>query len=264
LSNESFDRLPEYEFREIYSTRRHPRPVQFDYLHARYLLSHLSSTLRQLPHPIQDVLDIYCGTRPYEDLLPPGARYVGLDIEGNPYGAADVITDDFLPFDSESFDLVLCTEAFHYVPDPTQGIEEIRRVLRPGGSVILSVPLVWEYDRSILEHRYTGPELATLFDEWDDVNLLENGGLAVSWATLTGWIVRLGELNLRRRLRIWRPLQPPFAVAYLAINTIGMLLDWIEGHFHRDPYTLPMNLVLSARRPIHDSPIRHSNHPHSE
>ena len=124
------------------------------------------------------MLDIYCGSRPYEDLIPPGSRYTGLDIDDR-YGTADVVTQEFLPFPDESFDLVLCTEGFHYVPDPIHGLAEIERVLRPGGRVVLTVPLVWQYDRTILEHRYTGPELAALLAGWDDVEVIENGGHAV-------------------------------------------------------------------------------------
>ena len=42
-------------------------------------------------------------------------------------------------------------------------------MLRPGGTLVLTLPLVWEYDRRIVERRYTGPGLAELFEGWDDV-----------------------------------------------------------------------------------------------
>jgi SAM-dependent methyltransferase len=247
--NRTPDPLSEREFRELRRTRRHPRPTQSDYLHIRYLVRDLAASLERVPGPVRDALDIFCGTRPYDDLLPAGARCVGLDVEGNEYGVADVVTDEFLPFPDESFDLVLCTEAFHYVADPVQGVSEIRRVLRPGGSGVISVPLVWQYDRTILEHRYTGPELAALFEGWDDVVVIENGGLAVSWATLTGWMVNIAELHVSRRLRGRRLLHPAFVAAYMAINGVGAFLDRLERRFDRHPYTLPMNLLLTARRP---------------
>ena len=141
--------------------RRHPRWSQFDYLHIRRLVDDISTALARIAGPVRDVLDIYCGTRPYDDLLPEGVRCVGLDVPGNPYdGIADVISDAFLPFEDESFDLVTCYEAFQYVPDPAHGIAEMRRVLRPGGTALVTVPFAWEYDRAIVEHRYTEPELA--------------------------------------------------------------------------------------------------------
>src|SRR5918911_1517556 len=192
-------------------TRRHPRPTQFDYLHVRRLVDDLAAALARIADGAEDVLDLFCGTRPYDDLLPPSARITGFDIPGNPYGVADVVSADFLPFPDESFDLVMCIEGFHYVPDPKQGVAEIRRVLRPGGHALISVPLVWEYDRTILEHRFTGPSLMHLFDGWGEVSVIENGGRAVSWATLSALIVSMAEWHVPERLRIRRVLHPAFA-----------------------------------------------------
>jgi SAM-dependent methyltransferase len=230
-------------------TRRHPRPTQFDYLHVRRLVDDLSAALARVGADAKDVLDVYCGARPYDDFLPPGAAVTGLDVPGNPYGVADVVTDEFLPFEDESFDLVMCIEAFHYVTDPEHGVAEIGRVLRPGGHALVAVPLVWEYDRSILEHRYTGPELASLFDSWEGVTVIENGGRAVSWATLTGSLAGMIQWNLpdRRLLRIG--VRPVFTGFYLLVNALGLLLDRIEQRHDHSPATLPMNLLLTARRP---------------
>ena len=61
-------------------------------------------------------------------------------------------------------------------------------------------PLVWEYDRDIVEHRYTSGSLRQLFDGWDDVVVVENGGRAVAWTLLTGTLLRACEEELGRRL----------------------------------------------------------------
>ena len=114
-------------------------------------------------------------------------------------------SDEFLPFADASFDLVTCYEAFHYVEDPRQGVDEIRRVLRPGGATIVSVPFVWEYDRTILEHRY-GPELGALFEDWEDVNVIENA--TASWrGNPDGDVARTGTgayPEARWRRACWR------------------------------------------------------------
>lgn len=46
-----------------------------------------------------------------------------------------------------SFDVVTSTEVFEHVPDDRKGFAEIRRVLRPGGSFIFTVPL--EAERTV-------------------------------------------------------------------------------------------------------------------
>jgi len=228
---------------EVRRSRRHPRPTQFDYLHIRRLVTDLRRALSGLDGDVRDVLDVYCGSRPYDDLLPAGARCTSMDVVGNPYGVADLVTNEFLPFPDASFDLVTCFEAFHYVEDPRHGVGELRRVLRPGGAVLVSVPFVWEYDRTILEHRYTGPELADLFRDWDRVRVVENGGRAIAWATLTG------SLLMKARDRLPSSVHVAFSPLFLALNACGAALDRLEQGGSGGAVTLPMNLLVTAERP---------------
>ena len=236
--------LPHKELERIRSARRDPSRFQFDYLHLRALRDDIARELSRMPAGI-DVLDVYCGTRPYDELLPVGSRCIGLDVTPR-YGAADVVSDEFLPFDDGSFDLVVSFEAFHYVPDPAAGVRELERVLRAGGRALVTVPLAWEYERGTLEHRFTGPALKRLFAEWEDVEVTENGGRGVAWATQTGRILELFCLRLRRRLgRAAALLTPCFALAYWCINLAGSAVERAAGE---GPTTLPMNLMVSARR----------------
>lgn len=223
-------------------SRRRPSITQFDYLHLRYLVRDLEETLGALQN-VEDVLDVWCGARPYEDLLPEGARCVGLDVEGNPYGVADVVSNELLPFPDESFDLLLCIEAFQWIPEPPHAVAEFRRVLRPGGTVLVTLPFGFEYDRHVPEARYTEHELRALFSGWGDLVVRENGGRVVTWIVLTASIFA----GLEQRLpRLARPL---FATAYLLLNAFGLLLARAERRWAGDRATLPMNLTLTARRP---------------
>lgn len=233
----------------IRRTRRHPWPTQPDFLLLRRIVQSLSGTLGGLGGQL-DVLDVFCGTRPYEDLLPPGSRCTGFDVDHH-YGCADVVSEQFLPFEDRSFDLVLFTEAFFLLPDPVTAAKELRRVLRPGGTLVLTVPLVWEYSREQLEHRYTGPQLAALFDEgWEGTAVAEVGGYAVAWATLTGRILRaMQELAVARRPRLARVVSPLYAAVNVAVNGIAVLLDRFERRLWRPaPCVLPADLMLTARR----------------
>ena len=228
-------------------TRRHPRPWQFDYLHLRRLLDDLRPTLARLAEPGGVVLDVFCGSRPYDDLFAPGVRVVGLDIDDG-YGVADIVTEEFLPGADDSYDGVACIEAFHYVVDPLHGVQELRRVLKPGGRVVVSVPLVWEYDRCIVEHRYTSGSLRQLFDGWEDVIVVENGGRAVTWTLVTGTLLHAAEEELGARLP--RALvRAGFALAYVGLNALGAMLDAIEQRRPHPRRVLAPNILLTARRP---------------
>jgi SAM-dependent methyltransferase len=164
------------------------------------------------------------------------------------YGIVDVITREFLPFEAESFDLVMCIQAFYYVPDPVHGVAEIGRVLRPGGTAIIAVPLVWEYDRTILEHRFTGPELEALFSGWEAVQIVENGGRGVSRSLFTGRLINRLEDRLPSAVRRWT--KPLFRLAYVAVNGIGFVIEATERRYARGGLILPPNLLLTARRPV--------------
>ena len=55
------------------------------------------------------------------------------------YPAVDMMS---LPYQSGSFDLVVHSDTLEHVPDPAGGIAECRRVLRPGGWLVMTVPTV--------------------------------------------------------------------------------------------------------------------------
>jgi SAM-dependent methyltransferase len=100
------------------------------------------------------VVDVGCGAQPYRGLLSADTRYVGLDTESADenfgYDVPDVLpigSDGRWPLDDGSADLVLATETLEHVPDPPAFLAEARRVLPPGGRVIITVPFAarWHY-----------------------------------------------------------------------------------------------------------------------
>ena len=84
---------------------------------------------------------------------------------------------------------------------------------------------------------------------WDDVTVVENGGRAVAWATLTGLLVNLAQWHVPARLGANQLVRPLFGLLYLAVNATGLAIDRIERRYARSDRTLPMNLLLTARRP---------------
>lgn len=50
------------------------------------------------------------------------------------------LNEEKLPFDDESFDLVVVLELIYHLLDPDAAIEEMKRVLSPDGMLLLSTP----------------------------------------------------------------------------------------------------------------------------
>lgn len=65
----------------------------------------------------------------------------GGHVENWSYGSTDYVCDIVdIPVPSASFDVVLCTEVFEHLPDPVAAVTELSRVLRPGGTLLLTAP----------------------------------------------------------------------------------------------------------------------------
>lgn len=224
--------------------RRYPKPTQPDYAYLKLLVSEIERVLPMIARPGELVLDISCGARPYMDLLAPGVRSIGLDITDR-FGMADVVSDDYLPFTDASFDAAMCSDAFAYLPDPTYAIGELRRVLRPGSRFVMTLDFMYEYD----EHRYTGPELARLFESWEDVEVIQTGGRGVTWARLTNSLVDSAVHGVLEVAPVLAPLARLAAIVYLPVNFLGSVIEAVEGRFRVAGPTIPANLLLTARRP---------------
>ena len=90
------------------------------------------------------LLDVGCGSKPYTDVLTAAESYVGLDTAATMHGLerVDVVwTALALPFHGCSFDSVLCTEVLEHTPEPLTALQEICRVTKPGGLLLLTVPM---------------------------------------------------------------------------------------------------------------------------
>jgi predicted SAM-dependent methyltransferase len=69
-----------------------------------------------------------------------GSRYVTGDLEPWTKTMKKVDVTE-IPFESASFDLVLCSHVLEHVVDDGKAMKEIFRILRPGGMAIVAVPI---------------------------------------------------------------------------------------------------------------------------
>jgi ubiquinone/menaquinone biosynthesis C-methylase UbiE len=93
------------------------------------------------------VLDVACGSAANAPCISRRCRYFGSDISQSGLRRASrpslrlVCGDaDQLPFASESFDAAISTFALEHCVNPKQMLQEMRRVVRPGGRIVLLGP----------------------------------------------------------------------------------------------------------------------------
>ncbi len=103
----------------------------------------------------------------------PGLEYVPGDKMVNGYGTQDAVTYlDLLDIDYPDghFDFILCNHVLEHIPDDATAMAEMYRVLTPGGTLLVTVPI-----NELLDRTYENPDVTDArqreehFGQWDHV-----------------------------------------------------------------------------------------------
>ena len=143
------------------------------------------------------VLDLGCRSGALTTHFLDGNSVVGLDVDAAALEKAAALgiepvqadVEDPLPFEDASFDAVVAGELFEHLQFPDALVAEIRRVLRPGGTLVGSVPNAFRIQSRLRFLRGRPPEddpthlrmfspgaMRALLDAFDDVRIDFVGG----------------------------------------------------------------------------------------
>lgn len=117
-----------------------------------YVAASIRETLKRVDVKSGEaILDVGCGTGELLEALSrsdPGAKLSGMDLSAEmlqvargKLGTPVVLKEgraEALPFKDSLFNLVISTNVFHFVRHPGTALFEIRRVLKPGGMVLIT------------------------------------------------------------------------------------------------------------------------------
>jgi len=177
------------------------------------------------------VVDVGAGQAPYKKFV-KCKKYVPVDIEYNP-GLPEMVVCDLnqgLSFGSNFCDLVIMTETLEHVKKPRFVLNEIFRILKPGGRLIMTSPFVWPIHAPPNDYfRYTNFGIEYLLKEagFCDIVVKPNSGYIYT-------LCQLLIINCRQFLL------KPFVVA---VNLFGYLIGPKTG-----PDSLPLGQQIVAKK----------------
>jgi 2-polyprenyl-3-methyl-5-hydroxy-6-metoxy-1,4-benzoquinol methylase len=175
----------------------------------------------------QRVLDVGCSSgylaRP---LVERGCTVIGIERDPNAAEAArevckEVLVGDVevmaLPFESSSFDVILCGDLIEHLREPEQFLVRVHRYLRGGGRLVLSTPNVanWTMRLSLLGGRWRYTERGILdrthlhlFTRKSLVEMLDRAGYRVVELDFTVPVPLIGTPGVERVAHALGRLRP--------------------------------------------------------
>jgi SAM-dependent methyltransferase len=172
----------------------------------KILTSFVEDICRRVKDRRPRILDVGCGTGANLLMLSQFGDAEGVDISEDALAfcrergleKVKLGAGEALPYDDGAFDLVTGLDVVEHMDDDLAGLREMRRVLRPGGRVLLFVPtfmFLWGVQDDVSNHRrrYRLPELRPV---------LEQAGFEIERMTYANITFFLPILLMRKLMRL--------------------------------------------------------------
>jgi SAM-dependent methyltransferase len=229
--------------KEVAHARLYPSIFASNYLVLRNRRIHMTEffSRRERWGRILDVGAQYC---PYYPLFEEKCEsYTSMDIVDTPI--VDLVCNaEEMPVEDGSYDLVLCTQVLEHCEHPQRIVDECYRVLKPGGTLIVTVPSVYPMHGYPADNwRFMPDGLRHLLHAFSEVEVLGELDFAESMASVN---CHYGHVFTGRMGRLGRAINPLWN---LATNICGSVLSLLLRPFTRSNFTaFSMNLWAEARK----------------
>lgn len=218
-----------------YSSRLGATILHPQFFSYRYLIRDIKSAAR---HVSGVLIDIGCGLKPYKRFfMNDTIRYYGLDYPNSPesmedsaHTKPDIYASALnIPLKSACADTVLMTQVLEHVTNPVGSLNEIKRALKAGGKLIISVPMLYPIHSAPYDYfRFTRYGIESLLKECGfTIEKMESaGGATATIALLINLFMMHKLFNLSAR-KITAPLAIMLAPAVITLAIIINLLAFI-------------------------------------
>jgi SAM-dependent methyltransferase len=132
-------------------------------------------------------------------------------------GAGEVVEGSVLdmPFEADAFDMAASLDVIEHLEDDLQALRELRRVVAPGGKLLITVPAyqwLWSGHDEINHHhrRYTRRSLQLVGEQagWQQVRTTYFNSLLLPAAILLRVLDRFSRKTTESSLDLWVPPAP--------------------------------------------------------
>jgi SAM-dependent methyltransferase len=149
-----------------------------------------------------------------------------------------------MPVEDCSYDLVLCTQVLEHCENPQVIVNECYRVLKPGGTLIVTVPSIYPVHGYPADNwRFMPDGLKHLLRKFAEVEVLGELDFAESLASVN---CHYGHVFTGRMGRLGLAINP---LLNFATNVFGRILSRILRPLTRSNFTsFSMNLWAEARK----------------
>jgi SAM-dependent methyltransferase len=200
------------------------------------------------------VLDIGCGNRWIERELNDRCYYLSLDYPGTValgyQGSPHVFGDgQSLPLKGESMDAIVMLDVLEHMPKPAKALAETKRVLKPGGTLIIQVPFLYPlHDEPYDFQRWTEHGLNELMQNHGlECQRIAYHGAPIETSTALGAIaLAKAVLDALRNKRLSLLLAPLLISAIPLLNIAG----WLLARLMPSSRFMPLSYFILAKKPL--------------
>lgn len=158
----------------------------------------------------------------------------------------DIVSDiTDIPVADGSFDAVMCVEVFEHVPDPVAALRELSRVLKPGGTLVLTVPFC-------ASTHFAPYFFVTGFSKYWMEKFLPQNGLEIERLEYHGNYFEFLALELRRWHRVIEKYVSPsrfwFLLSKIAAAPAVLFLQLMSRRGARSAELLCYGIHVVARK----------------